>query len=413
MDQYKFNGDWIFDLKLPEFSKLHSYEEPPKNEHQKKLFNGYVPFQIWDERTYDPDPTPAQINTIEYLINNEKKVVEDLFHAFKNTINPFHAEACGDWDWIPPMNSPADLGKLMSIHNLQVLVEEKEGMAYYRMDCEYEGDPEHGLAVVMHKENLIDQAGIGDMGYEGIAKDEGYDLEKAKAKFKGRDEFGINMVHQPIEKYGKFKTWQIDETEEYFRNLLYQKKNEQIKNEIKASGWDINFRFPSLDINLVDVAAYANNPEMINWLIEQGADYSQSIKQCIGYLKKDAVECLVGHGVSVDYTDSRRTTTPLLNNILSFVQNYRYRIDYKQQGRMQQYERSTKAMVLHKDSVLFYLAMGANPSACNKEGHDYKTVLRKKYIPRILEKYNIIEEVEKLIEPGKQGGSMWKFWKKG
>ena len=412
MEPFKFNGDWTFDLKLPEFSKLHSYVEyssAQQSAHHKKLLSGYVPFKIYDERNYKPEPTPAQLKTITYLINNEKKILEGLFHAFRNTINPMHAEATGDWDLVTKLKSPADLSKIIRINDLQVYLEEKEGMSYYRMDCEYEGDPEHGLSVVMHREELIDYGGIGDIGFDGIVKDPGF--VSGFVNTAAREEFGTNMIHKALEKYGKHKPWQLEATEDYFRRLFYQKQNEQIKDEIESNAWDINLRFPSLDNNLVDIAANTNNPEMINWLIEKGADYSGSITLCLGNQKKEAMECLIGHGVSIDFF-GRYGTTPLRDEMINYIQAYKLRIDYQQQRRMQQYERTTERMVRHKDTVLFYLAMGANPHICDKEGNDYKAVLRKLYIPRILEKYNIIEVAEKLIEPDKQGSTMWKFWKK-
>ncbi|MFZ4478019.1 MAG: DUF6985 domain-containing protein, partial [Saprospiraceae bacterium] len=164
MKEYIFNGDWSFDLYLPEFSRLHSikfFSSERETEHKAKLMNGYVPFSICDERTYEPDPTGEQLSAIEYLLNNEQQIITSLFQIFKHDINKFYAEACGEDDWIPELNTVEDLGKLIGIQNIMILTSHKDGISYFEIDCAYLGDEEHGLAVVIHKDKLIGYSGIG------------------------------------------------------------------------------------------------------------------------------------------------------------------------------------------------------------------------------------------------------------
>jgi hypothetical protein len=285
-DTYHFGGDWRFNLRLPEFSKIHSeywFGNGRGNKLLDILENGYVPFGIIDERTYDPEPTEPQSNAIHYLIENESSLVESIFKMFKDHINKQYVEWCGEDEWIPELNTYQDLGNLLRIYGIMILPENKDQVSYIQLDFEYRGDEEHGIAVIIHKDRLIGFSGIGDMGYECIYKDLGLDEKKVYEEMFEKRHFGENMVHKPLEKYGKFKPWQLNSTSDYFGKLLRERNNEKIINEIESNQWDINLRFPMLNKNLVDIAAFSNNVEILKYLIERGGDFSNSILQCINY----------------------------------------------------------------------------------------------------------------------------------
>lgn len=282
IEKYQFNGDWEFNLKLPVLSKIYSdgwAKVRGSNELLAILEKGFVPFQIFDERTYEPDPTESQSNSINYLTENETLIGESIFEIFKNQINKKYVEWCGEDEWIPELNSYKDLGKLVRINNICILTESKNNLSYVGVNFEYVGDHEHGIAVILHKEDLIGFTGMGEMDYECIYKDLGLDEKRFHEEMLD----GENIVHKPLEKFGKFKPWQLNSTEDYFGKLLRERKNQQLIDEIETNKWDINLRFPLLNKNLVDIAAYSNNIEILDYLIKTGGDYSNSILQCINY----------------------------------------------------------------------------------------------------------------------------------
>lgn len=412
MKEYIFNGDWSFDLNLPEFSRLHSikfFSSERETEHKGKLMNGCVPFRICDERTYEPDPTGEQFRAIEYLFNNEQQIITSLFQIFKHDINKFYAEACGEDDWIPELNTVEDLGKLIGIHNIMILTSHKDGISYFGIECAYLGDEEHGLAVVIHKDKLIGFSGIGDMGYECIYKDLGLDETRVFEDMLEQRHIGENVVHKPLDKYGKFKPWQLNSTSDYFGKLLIEKKNQIIIDEIESNQWDINLRFPELNKNLVDESAYSNNVEILDYLIRKGGDYSNSILQCInyGFYHPESIKFLVDKGASID-KHGYWGKTPLCDELESFARVIVRMDEYKNKDQ-KRYEKSIEEYEMHKQKIRFYLELGANPNFLNKEGNNYKDIVNNSWAEHVIQKFNVLGQVEELIFPKRPKSDKWKL----
>ncbi|PHN00567.1 DUF6985 domain-containing protein [Flavilitoribacter nigricans] len=414
-ETYQFDGDWEFNLRLPEFSKIHSdywFRNRRRNELLQILENGYVPFQIFDERTYEPEPTEPQKNSIHYLIENENSLVESIFRIFKDQINKQYVEWCGEDDWIPELNTYEDLGKLARINSIQVLSKNKSHISYMRIDFEYKGDEEHGIAIILHKDQLIGFSGIGDMGYECIYKDLGLDEKKVFEEMLENRHIGENIVHKPLQKYGKFKPWQLNSTSDYFGKLLRERKNEKIIEEIESNQWDINLRFPGLNKNLVDKAAYSNNVEILDYLIVKGGDFSNSILQCInyGFYHPESIKFLVQKGASID-SCGYWGKTPLCYALENFIRATVRKEDYRDRDE-KRYEQALKEYETNKEKIIFYLELGANPNNLDEEKKTYKDIANRSWAEHIIKKYKIHEQIEELIFPERTKKNKWKFWKR-
>jgi len=412
--KFEFKGDWKFDLELIRLSSLHSdkwFTSHKQAEHKTKLEKGFVPFQISDQRNYEPDPTTPQLNTVEYILENQESILTCLYYEIKDKINPRYADACGEYDWIPQLKDNRDLGLHLGIYNIQVLLDEKNDLCYYSVDAQYVGDQEHGIAIIFHETEIIGYSGIGDMSYECIYEDLNLDTQAVFKKHMSDQNFGRNMVHSAIPKYGKLKPWQEDATEEYLRQLLYQKKNLEFIDAVEKSNWDINRRFKSLGNNCVDLAAYGNNVEMIEYLIERGGDISKSILQCNDYyIKKDAIRCLVKHGANIDQKGYWEVTA-LKNEIFNYIGQLS-RVERYKRDKSDRLAEANKRLEDYKDKLLFYLEMGADPNSLDKEGNDFRTLLRKRWHENYLKDNRIFEKIEELISRNPPKISKWKFWRK-
>lgn len=408
---YQFDGDWEFNLRLPKLSQIYDeiwFGKGIRTPLLDTLEQGYVPFQIFDERTYDPDPTDAQNNAIHYLVKNENVLLQSLFSIFKNQINPKFVEWCGEDEWIPELHSHHDFGKLARINNIQVLTHHKSNVAYLRIDFEYKGDEEHGIAIVLHQDQLIGFAGIGDMGYECIYQDMGFDQKKVYEGILEKRKFGINMVHTPLEKYGKHKPWQLEATSDYFDKLFREKNNQKIIEEIQSNQWNINIRFPELNKNLVDKAAYFNNVELLEYLIDQGGDFSQTLSQGVNH-HEASLRILVKKGASID-TYGFRGKTLLCFALENFVRALVQKEQYKSKDEAR-YEKKQKEFETLKKRVLLYMELGANPNNLEQKGKTYQDVVNNSWAKHIIKQYKIMNQVETLIFPKRVKKFNWKFWK--
>jgi hypothetical protein len=411
MKEFTFNGDWIFDQYLPTLSTLHSdrwFRTEWTADHKAKLLSGYVPFRICDNKTYDPDPTSPQMKAIEYLLNNKEQIIKSLFHNFKYNINEYYAKMYEDYEWIPELNNEDDLGQIIFIENIFILIEHKEEISYCQIDVKYIGDEEHGLAIILHMDRLVGFAGIGDMGYQCIADELGIDTSKESKEMAELRLFGENIVHKPLEKYGKYKPWQLNSTEAYFGKLLREKQNKRLMDEIEATKYDINIRTPELDKNLVDMAAYFNNEEMLDYLIKKGGDYSNSIIQCTikGFYHPACIKTLVDNGASID-TFQEWGNTPLGYELQYFVRVIISKEKYKNTDQ-KIYKKTMEEYEQHKQKIRFFIELGANPKALDKKGTNYIDMILTLWSEESIKKYKIIEQVEELIFPKKK--NRWKFW---
>ena len=269
MSNFEFIGDWSFNAQLDTLSKIDSdywHFNEKRKEHTELLTKGLVPLTIVDKRDYNPEPLPEQILALNFLLSNESNLLDVITKCFIEKINPFYVEACGEDDWIPLSLCKSNLGELLRITSIRVTKESKNGVAYTIFEFEYRGDEEHGIAVVLNETRLVGFGGLGDLGFDEINKD----LENVRPvdydKLVEESKFGSDMVHKPLKLYEKFKPWQLDSTEDYFSKLLRNKENDKFIEEIKSNNWDSNLRFPSLNKNLVDLAAYSNNIEAIEYL---------------------------------------------------------------------------------------------------------------------------------------------------
>lgn len=407
MKQFNFNGDWEVEINLQEF--INSNLKWSENISSSKLKTS-IKLKILDLKNLEPDPTKEQIATINYIIDNEISVLKSVCKAFQ-TINKTYGDNCGEHDWYSKEMNFYELGNVFLINEIEIFTEHKNGQAYFQLNGEYKGDYEHGLIVVMHLDKLIDYNQIGEDGYNGVYNDLGEQATSFREFNIRQREFGENKVHTPIPKYEKFKPWQLNSTSEYFENLLREKKNKKIIDEIENNQWDINLRFPSLDKNLVDISAYLNNIEVLGILIEKGGDYSKSILQCInyGFYRPESIKLLVSKGASID-TYGYWNKTPLCNELENFIRVIVRKEEYKNEDQ-KRYDKAIEEYKLHKKKIQFYLELGANPNHLDKDKKTYEDIVKNSWAEHVLEKYNIIGQVENLLFPNQSKISKWQFWK--
>ncbi|MDF1698374.1 MAG: hypothetical protein P1U56_21165, partial [Saprospiraceae bacterium] len=271
MEQFIFKGDWEFDLQLSMFMASNSNW----GDHKRKTPElKPIRVVIKDEKNYDPDPIEEQIATVHYIMKNQMAVLNGLCSAL-DRINQQYAEWCGEDDWFPDKMSIATISDVLWISEITILTEHKDGRAYYEISCEYRGDLEHGLIIVMYDTRMLEHAPVGEVEYSELYKDLG-ELSAAQIeKNLQSNDFGLNQIHIPLPKYGKLKPWQEEAMSDYLSNLVRLKNNELLKEMINDDKFDINQRLDYNNRNLVDMAAYYGNTEMIEFLVERKADTSR------------------------------------------------------------------------------------------------------------------------------------------
>lgn len=428
MQQFNFDGEWKFEMNLMEFSQSNSNWDQKLSSYERTK-DGLIKIKIIDFRDFEPDPKKEQIETLKYIQQNGKLILDSLFDQL-NIINKVRGDSFGEHDWYQDIN---ELGKLFLIREIEIFTEHKDGQAYFQLNGEYKGDLEHGLIVAMHKDRLIGFDAIGEDTYKEVYDDLGEEGDKVKEYYKQHRYPRKEEVHTPLPKYEKFKPWQLHDTSDYFDKLLREKNNTQLIQELESNSWNLNLRFPNLGKNILDKAGYANNVEIMKYLLSKNTDSSKTLEQCLykGGFHYEAVKCLVENGISIN-TISAWGLTPLCHEIKNYIMHIRTAKHYKEGDRG--YERAIGEIEKSKEKISFLISLGANPSKMDNEGNDYKSFLVKKFKEDFLVENHIVANLKKLvlpensmnanndeiivtdnnktIVPDKPKKSKWKFWKK-
>lgn len=362
MQNFTFNGNWEYELDLQDFKKSNA-------NWNRNLGANYIDrpikLKIHDLKNFDPDPLPEQLFTINYLLNNELRVLDDLCTAF-STINQHYGEMTGFHDWYSNDIKGHELGNIFLISEIEILKEHKNGSAYVQFSGGYKGDEEHGLIVAMHEDRLIGYNQIGEDCDDGIYTDLGDERQSFIDFNIKHQDFGKETIYEPLPKYGKYKPWQGMVMTEYFVKLLRAKDNEKIKVLVTEKNFDINYRIDYDERSLTDLAAFYGNVEILDFLINKGGDFSNAILNCN---HQESIAYLVKKGISIDYLTGYGAT-----RLHQSIRNYASALKRNDQ----------RAIELHKDWIKFYLALGADPDIPNKWGQDYKAVIRSFYKDEVL-----------------------------
>ena len=105
---------------------------------------------------YTQQPTPQQLNSLEFIKNNQQAILEQLYDYTKNTLYPVHIGYIGfDEVSFPEINSVEDLRNTLGINAIILFREYKEDIAYWAFECDFTGDFEHGTTLVMHQLKVL------------------------------------------------------------------------------------------------------------------------------------------------------------------------------------------------------------------------------------------------------------------
>jgi len=231
--QFNFKGDWDTTINLKEFSKFDAnrFFEYHKEE-QKKLTSGFVNLIISDDINENPDPNDYQINTIDFIIQNQSLLINHLFQRIIDVEYPFMKEHIDDTKyWFPDIKEIEDLKKVLGIISIQVLPYFKDNFAYYLINFYASYEDEHGVHFLFHKGRIIDSGNAWEYDLKKICKDGNLNEEKIIDDYNSKDEKIFYLI-KPHKKYNRLKPWQFDANEGLPYRLVRNQKNLDLINLI-------------------------------------------------------------------------------------------------------------------------------------------------------------------------------------
>ena len=370
MEKFIFKGNWTPTIELKEFICLTNSELINRLLKEKQL-QGLFKVQITDFTDNNPDPFTEQINAVNFLINNQIKILKSLLNYIKNEIYPKYKTFISQDEYpdsYPELNTIDDLFNLLAINEVFINTESKESSAYIVFSFNSCLDYEHGLCITMHENRCIDWCEMGNLDNEKILLDGGR-TDVSKTNF---DDAQVNYdgVFSPNKKFNNLKPWQVDFAEDTFKKLLKSKESAKIIELIDKANWTVETKFP---LSYVDLTYLSCN-----------------------YLNKDVAEYLIKKGANIDSLNYW-CETGLLFNIKNFADSKWQASSYKENNleKFNLYENQANSYI---PKIKLFLELGANPESCNIYKESYKQILIKKWREDFLISSGIIENIESFLK---------------
>lgn len=407
MKQFKFKGEWKFDMELPILSKINSEEWYGHGEHNAKLESGRVPVEIADYRDLDPDPKDAQLAAIDFIINHEDAIIKSLVKNINGRINKLYVDACGDEEWVKKVHNISDIGKMIGLGEIRILHEVKDNVAYYVLFCEYTGDHEHGLTLTMYKDELIGFEGSCEVDYDGLARHAGGFSQSVIDTNIAANEFGKDMIHIPNPKYKKLKPWQDEENQNYCYKLIRQNENQKLIDEIDAGNIDVHYRFVDSGDNLLDIACGRRNYAMIDYFIAKGVSLEKSIYKCVRWrFDEQMLRKIVEAGAQIN-TFGHQDLSPFLLEIKEYASAL-IALESNRNKNQYQFDKAMERSIQLEERLPLYIELGVDPLRCTVDGKDYKSLLLKTWTQAYFDRHKVFEKIDALLFPSKNPA--WKIW---
>ena len=172
-----FDGNWErqieLDLLCDIFTLSGRYVDGEYKEQERR---NSILLKIEDSIDYEPDPHKAQINAINYIVNNQQDILEAFKDHILNIIFPLHRKYIDDEEiFFPQVQSTRDLDKVLGLDQIIIHKEFKENFAYSTYVFNFfSADREHGQSITLHKTRFISTGEDND--FKGIETDLGLSL---------------------------------------------------------------------------------------------------------------------------------------------------------------------------------------------------------------------------------------------
>jgi hypothetical protein len=158
--EFEYDKNNITQIKLPLLAQ--STHKP--NEHFPKVTEsrrneGIIQLGVLGEEScweYETQMSENQVRTIEFIKMNQGEILKSIFEYTKNKLYPEHIGYIGfDEISFPPLNQISDLRQALGVNFVTIYIEEKENSAYYGLTCDFSGDFEHGVNIILNGAKVL------------------------------------------------------------------------------------------------------------------------------------------------------------------------------------------------------------------------------------------------------------------
>lgn len=397
MKKFEFKGDWetsiesdyFWQLNSEFFFRLDSGIESRRIKYQL-LQNRKIKLIICDERNDNIDPEPEQLNTINYILNNEEEIYNKVFESFKNKIvedfisYPF---LLLDGQTFHLIERIEQLPNHLGINDITITNFYDADYALFTINFEFDGNYENGLSMVFNRDKFLIHDEKSMLSYQGLVSDQQY-KKKAEIWYSKP----MNKFYEIDEKFGKNKPWKQEANWNYIRCLINSENNRELITLIDQGKIKTNEKMDCLTIT--EYAASVGKHEILKYFISKGWDLGKSIPSSLHNL--ETLEFLLKNNANIDELNHNGVTS-LFSEIYKFSiakQNFEFQIDRDERRILVHLEE----MERHKSLIIQLLKFGADPYNFDMQNRSYKELLLKSWNEEFLNISGIFKELNEIIQ---------------
>lgn len=413
MKLFEFDGNWTTEYQFDAFQGLQSRRGSYTSKSSSQKSDGTISLTINDDTSEYPDPSPQQINAINYLIKHPEEIrtamrkgIDSIYEDLKKQYG-YDENEPETKDWFPKVNELKDYDKVFGVGNVFIQLPSKDEHSYVGIECGCTWDDEHGLGFLFHKNRLVGIGGADEAFNWKAFKDNGTSKEVQEALKQNSTKEPIKF--EPHPKYGKLKPTQQSANEAYESNLIRRGFNEKFKEEVEKGEIEINGIYKSIDLTYLEIAVSAKNLELIDYLLANGSDIRYAFHQ----VRKDLnlIDTLVENKGDIN-TKDKGGNTIIYQETTELVTLY----DHRNQSEKHNWDREdelTSKINDQKEYIKQLLLRGSNPSIENT--YKFNCFSASRNLPDS-QKNEINDFIRSNIKPKqqidkkKQNGKWWNFW---
>lgn len=245
MNEYSFTGDWDFKMRLEKLSDIFTFDliDSPKRKREQ------IDIKILDVQNDNSVPESQQIETINYLINNQEKLVEGIFKTLQEKIIPHYKSVHGDdSDIFIPIENKNDMSNYLGISSITIFNRFKNEIAYVMFYFNsFRCNSEHGLNIVFHRDRFIGTHEDFKEAYEDIGLNYKEILREISIKNQKQFENKDYKFHESTSDRYSLKPWKQQENRIYPFRLLQTNQQEKFIEFMESKGLDLNYDLSSLN----------------------------------------------------------------------------------------------------------------------------------------------------------------------
>ncbi|WP_090106765.1 ankyrin repeat domain-containing protein [Chitinophaga sp. CF118] len=357
-DNFELNGDWSYEIELSAFAGFQERRGPYASISSELPTNGVVTIEFEDDLTDNPDPYVEQLNTLDFIINNQEKIVHVITEkTLQNLqdIRRFNAENEKKFQHIKYDN----VKSIMGIAAINIKTASKDYFSYYDIVCGCDWS-KSAINFLFHYERIVSLKSNGISRWDALKDNGSYErIWNKPHEIKAPQRYTAPL------KYNKLKPSQKFENDSYEHSLIARKLNEKFKKEVESGEIDINGKYKLADITFLELTYWFENNELSEYLLSKKATIRYALHNCVDYAySEEALALLLKHGADINaYNMFGKTIIYRLVSALLYWLDDQYKLN-----KNAEFEFSHQDPEIFKQKIYHFIKLGANPYIRNHNG---------------------------------------------